>query len=130
MRECGGCTSCCKLLGIDELAKPQDEWCKHCNIGVGCKIWHGEGYPPSCKVYQCLWLQQETIPERWRPDKAKAVMGTTVDGNNMAIYARTKTLSDSPVKFRDWVIDIVLAKVSVLIIAGDSRTWFKKKEDE
>jgi hypothetical protein len=38
-RSCAGCTMCCKLLSVEPLNKPRQQWCSHCDIGVGCEIY-------------------------------------------------------------------------------------------
>ena len=55
-RECGNCNLCCKLTSIDfmEPRKPSYQWCKHCDIGVGCKIYKTR--PQGCKDFLCLYL--------------------------------------------------------------------------
>lgn len=67
---------CCRLLGIREIQKPMGEWCPHCAIGKGCKIY--EERPPSCADYQCIWLQSQAtdnpMPLHTRPDKSKVVL--------------------------------------------------------
>lgn len=126
-RECGGCTLCCKLMGVEELNKPQETWCIHCDKGSGCKIHEKENYPPSCKVYKCLWLQG-IVPLEFRPDKVRAVVGTTEDGKNMAIYSMKKDLSDSPVQFRDWIIEGVLKKMKVVVLTLKHRTVFDQRK--
>ena len=30
-RSCDGCTLCCKLLSVEEIDKPQQHWCEHCD---------------------------------------------------------------------------------------------------
>lgn len=126
-RSCGGCTLCCKHLEITELSKPQDEWCPNCKIGVGCQIWNQEGYPPSCHVYQCIWLMHPQVPEEFRPDKVKAVLGSTTDGENLVVYSRTKDLSHTPVLFRDWIIEHMLKFMNVIIVCGKTRVVFAKR---
>ena len=59
-------------MGIDELKKPPSVWCPHVEIGQGCKIY--EDRPHSCRVFQCLWLKDERLPEAMRPDKSKVVL--------------------------------------------------------
>jgi hypothetical protein len=61
-RECGDCNMCCKLPNIDSgfweksnthVFKGQYEWCKHCEIGVGCKIYSKR--PSACRDFYCLY---------------------------------------------------------------------------
>lgn len=67
-RACGSCTACCKApeLITREYYKPPGKWCKHCNIGRGCKI-YPERYEP-CRDFECQWLLGFGAEEE-RPDR-------------------------------------------------------------
>ena len=61
-RECGDCNLCCKLPYMDSgfweksnthVFKGEYEWCKHCEIGVGCKIYSKR--PSACRDFYCLY---------------------------------------------------------------------------
>ena len=86
MLGCGDCTMCCKLVGVQELDKPRDTWCEHCEIGKGCSIY--EDRPQSCDDFECLWLQSQSksdpMGEHLRPDRCKVVLGATTKGNVQA----------------------------------------------
>lgn len=79
--DCGKCTMCCKLMGVDELQKPKFVQCTYCEIGVGCGIY--DARPLGCRSFKCIWLQtQDTdkpMPLQTRPDKSKVVLHTTPD---------------------------------------------------
>lgn len=88
MRDCDGCTICCKVMKIRELEKPGNIWCAHCVIGSGCKIYAER--PESCREYECLWLKTQRLdrplaPEL-RPDKSKVVIGTLNAGEEVVLY--------------------------------------------
>ena len=51
-RECGTCNLCCKLPSIKDF-KSEYEWCKNCDVGVGCKIYKKR--PKLCKDFYCLY---------------------------------------------------------------------------
>jgi hypothetical protein len=72
--ECGGCTMCCKLVGVAEIDKPEGKWCPHCALGKGCKIY--DTRPPTCEGWDCMWLLGVfgARPDL-RPDKCKVVVG-------------------------------------------------------
>ena len=77
LRECGTCTLCCKLLTIDEptnVESPGGEWCTHCEIGKGCKIFKESRRPLICNKFECGWLSNNTIPENLRPDQIGMVI--------------------------------------------------------
>jgi len=88
MHGCDGCTACCKILNIEELNKPGDTWCTHCEIGVGCGIY--ETRPEACRVYECVWLQTQRggkpLALELRPDKSHVVMGVTNQGEDLVLY--------------------------------------------
>jgi len=115
------------MLRIEELDKPQGVWCPNFKKGTGCKIHDQEGYPPSCKVYRCVWLMHEEVPEHFRPDRVKAVIGSTTDGENMVVYSEYSDLRQTPVLFRDWLVEHILKFMHVIVVSGDKRTVFPKK---
>lgn len=85
-RECGTCTLCCKLLGVEEYKKPAGQWCGKCDrSGGGCKIQDRPERPRSCAEFNCLWLQGG-LPEALRPDKTGVVVGVTRDSKSPVLY--------------------------------------------
>ena len=116
MNHCGTCTACCKVFAIPEIKKPLGEWCQHCDIGKGCKIY--EQRPPICRAFECLWLQSQKHPgaefePALRPDHCKVVFSATTDEN---IIAGT-TMPGSPLA---WQRKDVLAMIDRLIAGGMS----------
>lgn len=87
MRDCAGCTLCCKLLAVPELSKAQDQNCIACEPGKGCRIHDLPSFPKSCTEFNCLW-KQGLFPDEWRPDKTGVVFGSTTDGENLVAYVR------------------------------------------
>jgi len=79
-RECGDCQLCCKLMNVPGL-KENDEWCKHCDRGVGCSIYTSPEKPQSCSDFLCLWRLdvpnfKDILPESLRPDKCGLVLAS------------------------------------------------------
>ena len=76
MRNCDGCTLCCKLMPIKSENKLAFEWCKFCNPKEGCTIY--DTRYEECKVYQCLWTWADgTLGELikdFKPNKVKFLM--------------------------------------------------------
>ena len=84
-RCCGECSLCCKLLGIEELAKPLDTWCANCRPGQGgCGIY--ESRPDACRSYSCLWLLDDGLGEAWRPDRTGFVLYLDEGGRRLVIH--------------------------------------------
>lgn len=68
---CGTCTMCCNVTAVYELAKPAGRWCRHCDVGAGCKIWARR--PPSCRDFECAYYADEAWGEELRPDRLGVV---------------------------------------------------------
>ena len=77
-RECGECTLCCKVLALEEPAKPASSWCPHCKPGHGCLIYANR--PAECRAFSCLWLVNDLLDQHWKPSKSRLVLTTSEDG--------------------------------------------------
>ena len=71
-RTCGTCTMCCKVYRIAALSKPEGRWCSHCAIGQGCRIY--DDRPDQCRDFHCIWLQDDGLPQEWKPEISKMVL--------------------------------------------------------
>lgn len=71
-RSCDGCTECCKLMLVTELAKPAGVWCQHCDIGAGCRIY--DARPDDCRTFYCGWRLDATMGEAWLPARSRMVV--------------------------------------------------------
>jgi hypothetical protein len=71
-RTCDTCTACCFTHAVTAIGKPGSEWCPHCKIGSGCRIYPDR--PEQCHDFSCLWLQG-WANEQDRPDRLKVVLG-------------------------------------------------------
>lgn len=77
-RQCGDCTLCCKVMAIEELAKPANAWCPHCKPGRGCQTYANR--PAECRSFGCVWLINERLEEHWKPSRSRLVLTTSEDG--------------------------------------------------
>ncbi len=68
-RECGGCTACCTVLAVAELAKGMYQTCAHVG-GQGCSIYADR--PRSCRSWSCQWRLAEIGGTR--PDQSGVVV--------------------------------------------------------
>ena len=125
-RECGDCNLCCKLPNIDNSKFKKDyTWCKHCEIGVGCKIY--EKRPKICKDFKCLWKAGMCDLEL-KPNKVGFYI---IPENNQSlkdacftIYAETHRVDNIPK---------ILGKID--LVDQDGRVWryvirYNKNEDD
>jgi hypothetical protein len=83
-RKCGTCTLCCKVMKIDELEKPRGIWCRHCSVGVGCRIY--DDRPGECRRFLCGYLTEASLSEDWLPTKSKIVLAADLDGKRIAAH--------------------------------------------
>ena len=82
-RKCGECTACCNVLSVQELGKPYYIDCEHLKCD-GCSIY--ESRPPTCRDYQCMWLEvADLIDDGDRPDKLGVLFQLEVDHNGIWI---------------------------------------------
>ena len=126
VRDCGSCSLCCKVLGIDDLYgpdehKPAQQWCKHCQIGKGCKIY--DARPAPCREFQCMWVLGYA-PEELRPDKTKCAFWVMSDDSvHLNIdTSRPRAASDKDV---DRFIRFLIGRNYVVImVCGDTHKLF------
>ena len=84
-RSCGSCSLCCKVVAVDELAKPIGAWCPHCDRQKGCAIY--EQRPPSCRMFICQWMLAAELGPEWKPDRAKFAMLKSAGGRHLTVFA-------------------------------------------
>jgi hypothetical protein len=83
-RECGSCTLCCRVLGINEIEKPQGDWCPHCDVGKGCQIY--DTRPGECRDFFCGYLTLPMVDEKWFPARSKMVVFPAPEGTRLSIH--------------------------------------------
>jgi hypothetical protein len=125
MNYCEGCTLCCKLMGVDELEKPRDTWCKHCQVGIGCDIY--ETRPESCRIYECFWFKTQSLDKplspALRPDKSRVVIGTNHDGESLVFYvSRDQADAWQRKLFKRFITDMRNRGVTLSVSCGSS-SW-------
>ncbi len=125
MRECGTCNFCCKILKVEELNKPADQWCEHCYKGVGCKTY--DERPESCRKFECSWKLMAEIPERFQPRKVGCMLAETNNKDLLIFVDPVNPVAFKIGKFGDYV-----AKLSQRFFADGKRTFLvignKRKE--
>ena len=96
VRKCGDCNLCCKLPNIHtpKNFKKDYTWCKHCEIGVGCKIYSDR--PKMCKDFVCAWLLGLTPEEVNASLRLSIGKNTTIEEINKAADLIPKESSSAP----------------------------------
>lgn len=114
MADCGSCTLCCKVMGIDSdwLKKAPDTWCSKCDKKKGCTVY--DDRPEDCREFECLWLvsqrdpEMESFPLSLRPDKSKVVLYPQPDGESVTAHVDP----GSPAAWREPVMFEILKKLA------------------
>jgi hypothetical protein len=112
---------CCKLLLIRELEKAEGIWCKHCNVGVGCRIY--DQRPGECSRFHCGFLQIGTLSEDWRPSKCKIVLAPALDNRRLAVHvdpSRPDAWKAEPYysQLKKWTMETVSESKQVVVYIG------------
>lgn len=130
---CGDCTLCCKVMAVEEIEKPADQWCVHCLKGhAGCGIY--ETRPQPCRDFECFWLQSqhrtgpngETFPggamhPGLKPNKCKVV----IDGNRHGLTFHVDPGYPGAVSnplVQDLIEKTTRAGMVVFVVCGKKRT--------
>ena len=64
MNRCGNCSVCCFVPELKIISKEQNTLCA--NYCGGCRIY--DNRPIDCQTYRCIWITQENIDVKYRPD--------------------------------------------------------------
>jgi hypothetical protein len=116
---------CCKVYRIEDLDKPAGKWCAHCVIGSGCKTY--DDRPQQCRDFNCVWLQDDTLPLSWKPDASKIVFSiypTTgfvygqVDASSPFAWQKEPYISG----LRAWSERLLQERRHLLIFVGTNAT--------
>ena len=79
MRNCSGCTLCCKLVPVRELEKAAGERCRYQRSGKGCSVYHTRAMPLCCGIWNCRWLVNDDTGDLSRPDRTHYVIDLLPD---------------------------------------------------
>jgi Fe-S-cluster containining protein len=121
-RECGECTMCCKLLGVEAIDKPEGTWCPHCTARRGCAIY--DSRPQQCRDFVCAWLKGPALDERWKPSVCKFIVFAEQGGGMMLKVAVDPVRPDAWRKepfysyFKNWIRQNAVAGGVLLVLTG------------
>jgi hypothetical protein len=123
------------VFDIPEIEKPAGEWCQHCAIGKGCKVY--DERPQMCVEFECLWLisqkrpdQVSKMPVSLRPDRCKVVFSPSTDERVMAAL----TMPGDPTAWRRKevraVIDCLVKNNEFAVVCGAARSTRRTLVDQ
>lgn len=83
-KACGECNLCCKHERIESIGKPKGVLCPYyCN---GCSLQSNK--PLTCRLFNCLWLLDDKLPDDMRPDRiGQYAHGNVEDGCLHVVFA-------------------------------------------
>ncbi len=121
VRNCDGCTLCCKVLSIEALAKPAGVWCKHCKVGGGCGYY--EQRPAACRVFHCDYLLQPFFTPEWKPAKSRLVIASDGVQNRVTVHvdpARPDAWRRAPYygALKDWSQRALATQGQIVVMIG------------
>ena len=130
-RTCGTCTMCCKVYQIAELNKQEGRWCTHCAIGRGCTIY--DDRPQRCRDFFCVWVQDESLPQEWKPETCKMVLsvwpstgfiyvqvdhGTPMAWRKEPYFSQLKLMAERLLKDRRHILVFVNRQATLIMPTG------------
>lgn len=123
MNHCGTCTMCCKLMGVDELAKPACVWCDHADRSRGCTIY--DARPKGCRDYECVWLVSQGLPSalgpELRPDRSRVMLNMSLDGTFVVAHVDPSRPHAHTVGAARRTLDAMRSNgLRVVIVLGDT----------
>jgi len=122
-KSCGDCTLCCKVMAIEQLAKPVSSWCPHCKPGRGCLIY--DNRPAECRSFNCLWLVDDQLAQYWKPSKSRLVLTTSEDGIEVRCdpgFPDAWRKEPFRSEIREWAISGETLDMTVVVIVGQRMT--------
>jgi Fe-S-cluster containining protein len=130
-RTCGTCTMCCKVFKIPALDKPAGTWCTHCIPGNGCKVYADR--PILCRQFECLWLEENDIPEIWKPERSKMVLSTSPTTGFMHVQVdpgQPSAWQKQPYHSHllAWSARLLAEKRHILVLVNDDATLILPKQ--
>jgi hypothetical protein len=122
IRQCAGCTLCCKVVAVRELAKPGGVWCPHCRAGIGCTIY--ESRPSECATYECGYLVLPSLGEEWKPSTSRLIISREVSKTRLDIHVdpgRPDAWRRQPYYgvIKQWSQHAVTQREQVVVIVGE-----------
>lgn len=111
-KNCGPCGLCCKLLGVEAIAKPPGKMCAEFKRGVGCRIYADR--PAACGDFICYWLRAPNLDEAWRPDRAGFVL-------HVSEHGRMLNVEVDPARARSWRAEPYLSRLRAWAREGAAR---------
>jgi len=122
-RSCAGCTMCCKVMIVAELAKPAGRWCTHCDIGKGCRIYPER--PHSCAAFHCIYLLNPTLREYWKPAHSRMVVTRDTHRVNILVdMDRPDAWRKEPyyADLKKWSASFAARQTMVIVSVGSAMT--------
>ena len=116
MEGTGDCTLCCKVMAIEELAKPASLWCSHCKPGRGCLIYANR--PAECESFSCRWLVDEQLDQLWNLTTSEDGIEIRCDPGFPDAWRKEPFRSE----IRQWAVSGETLDMTVVVMSGQKLT--------
>jgi hypothetical protein len=129
-RACGDCTLCCKVMAIELLEKPAGRWCPHCKPGHGCLVYADR--PGECRSFSWMWLVNELLDERWKPNRSKLVLTTSDDGIEVRCdpgFPDAWRKEPFGNEIREWALSGETHDMTVVVIVGQKMILITSEQE-
>lgn len=128
-RVCGECSLCCRLPRIGDLDKKANVWCVYCEQGKGCNIYQYR--PRVCREYECAWLANPGLADRYRPDLIGLYIASSSFKDTVQVYVDP----DRPNSWKEGLgkdlLDHMLSLgVHLIVLVGDDRCVISPPEKQ
>lgn len=124
-RECGDCILCCKLLAVEEIAKPVDRWCTKIDLNkLHRRCLEYAIRPLFCRDFKCLWLEG-SLALPYKPNLVKVVAALVPVKQGTPMVALFEDIADTArSRFARYIREWVDKDLVVCIIHRGTRRWF------
>ena len=125
-RSCDGCTKCCEgyLTGeIDSKPFGHGSDCFLVQIGKGCGDYENRPEMP-CKTFQCQWLVDENVPERFKPSEINVIISKRSLGGDEDFIELVEAGSKLDSEVLSWALENAIENDKNLFwTIGDQDFW-------
>lgn len=123
-RECGPCTACCTVLGVEEIGKAAGVRCEY--VAVRCSIYGHR--PGACAKYACMWLAGLGTDESIRPDVCGVMMTFETPSAQLAeeagieSYLSVRETFEGGFEKMRGMLNALSEKIPIVLVDKDKRT--------
>jgi hypothetical protein len=105
---------------VPSIDKPRGQLCDHWQEDCRCSI-HAEK-PDECRRFRCLWLANENIADRYRPDQIGLYVTSTKRADTLCVRVDPRRPNAWQEGLGHAVIENLRRSFRLIIVVGD-KSW-------